>query len=593
MVIPISFSQDRMKTLPIADLSQIDKEIEDLADWEGVLLFSKGLLHEAPEKKGLVSSLRPFLKIPSSFSVEETKTFVEERLAEVQGQIQKLRRKSNAEPTTQLEREAAPSEKKEALWEQCETGVKKLIQFFINELQKHNESFPDIPKQEALQKLKEILGSISFSSLRYDKLHSKIHAIRDEIFSLLLDVTGDVEFSLTDFFTYLRENGLVDTESLNPFLDIIPILEIEKSIEVQEKDAAYQACIDLFILLKKFSAAVALALRIVDIKNRSEVLAYISRRLACDNKVEKAVIVAKEITDKKICERALKYVMILEFRRKGGFDSFVHSKIQKELNKIRRVSSESFCVSIRNSTGICRALTALVVIPVFIILSSVFKRMALIALRVGALKWHKKWTVLSTHLLFDAQQFCLPKIFSKSFIGEARNVHKLATEDIYLNADFFSPKGVCMGMSIQFLHLYLKSKAFFQENTSDQHIRAVTQRFQKGASRVAALLQANFDAALGSGVMDCTGMLKIQLQTEEAFGAALFAKALPGTYLMIGACHACAYIKIDESTSYFFDPNFGTFKICGEEDVQKLVRDFTRRYLKESDFMELQQVSLC
>lgn len=151
--------------------------------------------------------------------------------------------------------------------------------------------------------------------------------------------------------------------------------------------------------------------------------------------------------------------------------------------------------------------------------------------------------------------------------------------------------GICRGMSIWFLTLYLKTSHLF--SLPKVHMAALSEQFEQGGGMEATLLQTLdvhngklLDLKIGNQPhkhdarferkRDCIPILKFSFeQWVEAKPAVThaFEDWLPnGAYLFRLQGHNTAWIKISYNLSYFFDPNFGVFEVKGALMGSDLVR---------------------
>jgi hypothetical protein len=158
----------------------------------------------------------------------------------------------------------------------------------------------------------------------------------------------------------------------------------------------------------------------------------------------------------------------------------------------------------------------------------------------------------------------------------------------------FNPeKGICRGSSFWFLYLYLQTRPLFT-NPQD-HAVALGKLFALGAPREAVLLQSLY-IKKGKLLNVRVGTLdhprtRHPLETisidntgkVNAIEGKTKINNLPtGAYFIGLALHACAYIKIDQTLAYFFDPNRGIYEIRGRSQGEQLLPFFKPIYMEDN-----------
>jgi hypothetical protein len=197
----------------------------------------------------------------------------------------------------------------------------------------------------------------------------------------------------------------------------------------------------------------------------------------------------------------------------------------------------------------------------------------------------KKVWVMSRHAIDDATAIKTQKIFQQNLLGRSINTHRKDTEDYYLqhpmrvpfatynekNLEFFHKNGICKGMCYWFAFLYFKTKDRFTD--PQQHIRAVTEQFAKGAPRQAAFLQslkpASIYELLRLNVQEDSSKVSVAGKTRDQICRELQFRA-PGVYGIITTSpHFVIYVKVDDNHEYLFEPNKGSINISTPELFKK------------------------
>lgn len=130
--------------------------------------------------------------------------------------------------------------------------------------------------------------------------------------------------------------------------------------------------------------------------------------------------------------------------------------------------------------------------------------------------------------------------------------------------EFFRPRKLCKGSTLWFIHLFMKSRGYF--DNVEHHAMAVAEQLRKGVPSQGILLQA---------LSDVTNLLHRNTTRLEGHTVATDCSrsdALqkvetlpPGLYKVNVYNHAFAYIKTEEEKGYIFNPNFGLLHLNSEE----------------------------
>jgi len=162
-------------------------------------------------------------------------------------------------------------------------------------------------------------------------------------------------------------------------------------------------------------------------------------------------------------------------------------------------------------------------------------------------------------------------------------------------------RGFCLGMSLWFIYLYLKTKEQFIDTRAQ--MAAIGKQFVKGAGMDPTLIQNLFEIKdgkilglkmgtqapgqplklkvpllSGKGIDDYStewGIPIFKAKTNEWKSSSSMItdklQTLPvGAYLIVIPGHSMSYIKIRNSLGYFFDPNTGIREIRGSRVGEKL-----------------------
>lgn len=127
---------------------------------------------------------------------------------------------------------------------------------------------------------------------------------------------------------------------------------------------------------------------------------------------------------------------------------------------------------------------------------------------IGATDLYKRCHLASRHAMSSSLFLHHYHRHQERFLIQSLACHRLDTSDVYmhpslppgqggpfelrnlsgnlLGAEFFHSKGICRGMANWFFYLYYQTQNPF--SSMDEHIKAVSQQFEKGAPAEAALL---------------------------------------------------------------------------------------------------------
>ncbi len=220
---------------------------------------------------------------------------------------------------------------------------------------------------------------------------------------------------------------------------------------------------------------------------------------------------------------------------------------------------------------------------------------------IGATDLAKRCYVASRQAMASTRFLTHYSEMGNRFLMSSLNTHRTDTKDLYLHPflepgsyplfeirdnqgqnqgiNFFHRYGVCRGMSNWFLYLYFKTQAHFTD--PDEHIKAVTQQFEAGASKEASLLHSlneeattqllNLDRQLN--VLQCDPLK----QTDQHIAEQLCALP-PGAYALYSSSHRVNWINLGGSKGYFYNPNFGSDRIQGIEDLTKCVKELVKTH---------------
>jgi hypothetical protein len=200
--------------------------------------------------------------------------------------------------------------------------------------------------------------------------------------------------------------------------------------------------------------------------------------------------------------------------------------------------------------------------------------------------------VFSRHAIYDAAAIKTQRVFQENFLVKAANTHRVCDEPAYLQPDtktklptypksetvqWFHTHGVCRGMSLWFVHLYLKTKLRFRD--TEQHLRAVGEQFKDGAPVQAALLQSLQPQPAHELLHLKTQESQIATrgQTEDQILSQLQAHP-PGVYGVYTSCHQVVYIKVDSSRQFLFDANRGTLKLVSPHLFKQAMEGYLRSH---------------
>jgi hypothetical protein len=207
----------------------------------------------------------------------------------------------------------------------------------------------------------------------------------------------------------------------------------------------------------------------------------------------------------------------------------------------------------------------------------------------------KKTWVMSRHAMADATAIKTQKIFQANLLSRSINMHRKDTSDYFLqkpirtsfvthpdstSLNFFHQEGVCRGMCHWFIYLYFKTQGRFTD--LEQHVRAVGQQFEQGASRQPAFLHSLtlpplYDL-LRLNVHQDNSRISVAGKTPELI-LREFQARVPGVYGIYTSSHQVVYIKIDDNRQYLFEPNTGCLKITSTQ----LFKNAMERYFETHD----------
>jgi hypothetical protein len=207
----------------------------------------------------------------------------------------------------------------------------------------------------------------------------------------------------------------------------------------------------------------------------------------------------------------------------------------------------------------------------------------------------KRTWVMSRHAMADATAIKTQKIFQANLLCRSINTHRKDTADYFLESpiptpfvahpnstslNFFHQDGICRGMCHWFIYLYFKTQGCFTD--PEQHVRAVGQQFEQGASRQPAFLHSLtlpplYDL-LRLNVHQDNSKVRVTGTTPEQVLREFQCRA-PGVYGIYTSSHQVVYIKIDDSRQYLFDPNIGCLKITSTQ----LFKNAMDRYFETHD----------
>ena len=207
----------------------------------------------------------------------------------------------------------------------------------------------------------------------------------------------------------------------------------------------------------------------------------------------------------------------------------------------------------------------------------------------------KKVWVQSRHVLSDATAIKTSQIFQANLLAKSVNTHRMDTADYFLRApekttlethptpetlNFFHRDGICRGMCHWFVHLYFKTRGRLPD--IEQHLKAIGQQFEQGASRQSAFLHAlGFTPVydlLHLNVRTDYSQISVTDNTEDQIITKLQLRP-PGVYGIYTSTHQVVYIKLSESQQYLFDPNTGVVKV----DSSLLFKKAMERYFETHD----------
>jgi len=195
--------------------------------------------------------------------------------------------------------------------------------------------------------------------------------------------------------------------------------------------------------------------------------------------------------------------------------------------------------------------------------------------------------VYSAHAHFAYQKEKLRSIFQNHLLAYAPNAHRKDTADFYLHPNIsvldlsaqiepFQKNGLCRGMCLWFAQLYYQTMDQFPNR--DDHIRAIGKRFELGANRQAAFLQAmNTDTP-----HFLFGLLPLQVQRNRAqinppHDQATLAQQLRelpiGVYGIYTSNHMMLWIQEGQRRQFLFNPGVGTLSLPSPALLEKGLED--------------------
>ncbi len=153
---------------------------------------------------------------------------------------------------------------------------------------------------------------------------------------------------------------------------------------------------------------------------------------------------------------------------------------------------------------------------------------------------------------------------------------------------FENGNGVCLGSSDWFAYLYFKTRQLFSDPR--HHLIAIARLFKEGAPIEAQVLQKFQNLVVkDSPHLGLTSRIVTEISTqgkdvEKITNVALaFVKAAPGFYALTTPHHRMNWIKVDDSTSYLFDPNIGLVESSTADDYIDLAAKLVGTYEREDD----------
>lgn len=203
--------------------------------------------------------------------------------------------------------------------------------------------------------------------------------------------------------------------------------------------------------------------------------------------------------------------------------------------------------------------------------------------------------VQSRHALSNALAIKTNQVFQTNLLAKSVNTHRLDTADYFLLSpakttlgthpsqgvlNFFHPNGVCRGMCHWFVHLYFKTRGRLPN--ADQHVKAVGQQFEQGASRQASFLHSLNLPPIYDLLRLNVRTDYLQMSTTNKTNDQLIAELQlrpPGVYGIYTSTHQVVYIKVSESEQYLFDPNTGVIKV----NASLLFKKGMERYFDSHD----------
>jgi len=228
---------------------------------------------------------------------------------------------------------------------------------------------------------------------------------------------------------------------------------------------------------------------------------------------------------------------------------------------------------------------------IYTYISDIFKSLAELFSMRKILILSKKYENLAKHQSLDDQALNKFQTHSNDLLGSSSNAIHPDIFDFCFEKDssvtafgginiknteaFDHEKGLCYGMSMWFISLYLLTYDDFQDR--EKHLEAVTKIFEQGATKPCAILQTIQAQPNANDLLTEFLNLRIDIANQELETHDLHddpkkthdqIKGLKnGIYEISLYKHSIVFIKINDKKGYLFDANLGTPRRLGNDQA--------------------------
>lgn len=176
-----------------------------------------------------------------------------------------------------------------------------------------------------------------------------------------------------------------------------------------------------------------------------------------------------------------------------------------------------------------------------------------------------------------------------------KRLKRIAGLHLFKEVNFALPSGICRGICLWFLYLYLNTKDLFSDPRV--HMAALGEQLENGGGIEPTLLQSFYvgideflnlafgpEEEVDPTYIFSTSLLEYTPDQWRLNSSRVIRKLdtlLPNAYCIGTPQHCTAFVKIDDQFGYFFDPNHWIIEIQGNELPEKLYNQVSRA-LKET-----------